>query len=157
MSFCTKPLGSTSISLSHASHGKLDIVREPRDGSSNKVVFTLSLTPRAGTPRTFKHQMYINDRDAVHGKHSTLGYGDIDLPVSMQHIGIGYAYHFIAAQAAVELGVDYLVVDSTATDTMRRLCTRIGMKDTFTENSYCGEPLAVCSVAKQRVAEKGWH
>ena len=156
MSFCTKPLGSTSISLSHASHGKLDIVREPRDGSSNKVVFTLSLTPRAGTPRTFKHQMYINDRDAHHRKHSTLGYGDIDLPASMQRIGIGYAYHFAAAQAAVKLGVDYLAVDSVVTDAMQSLCTGIGMKDTFTENCYCGKPQEVCPLAEQRVAEKGW-
>lgn len=85
---------------------------KPSDRKS--FTFRITVVFRDGSSTSTPHTLYVTDLDEPHGG-SSLGYGDInlrDLKIDLSGKGIGYNYHYVAALAARELGVDYFVVDS---------------------------------------------
>ncbi|MGL4964374.1 MAG: hypothetical protein ACRC67_24295 [Inquilinus sp.] len=76
------------------------------------------------------------------------------MPVAMSGKGIGYAYHYMAALTAQELGVDFLAVDTVVSQPMEKLCEGLGM--TARIGGYGGRPNDVIAAAKKKVVEKGW-
>lgn len=155
--FTQRPLAQASFRFEHAALGRLDIQRDAKPADNNRIDFHLTYTASSGQAIHFAHAMYIVNRDSSHGQHSTFGYGDISMPDAMQHLGIGYVYHAVAALTAGLLGVEYLAVDTAVSEPMRRLCQRIGMQDQFVMESYEGAPGTVLTEACARFGEKGWQ
>jgi DsbC/DsbD-like thiol-disulfide interchange protein len=74
----------------------------------------------------------------------------------MQGTGIGYMYHWAAAQTAALLGADYFSVDSATTEAMRATCKQSGMRDEYNSESYEGAPGSVVTAALNSAVRKGW-
>ncbi|MBR7964611.1 hypothetical protein KDW41_29940 [Burkholderia vietnamiensis] len=101
--------------------------------------------------------MYVTNSDLEYGGRSTFGYGDIFLPEQMQQKGIGYLLHYAAAEAAVKLKVQRLVVSNVVSGSMHALCEKMGLaNDGVALDSYSGDPERVASNAATKTQAKGW-
>ncbi len=77
----------------------------------------------------------------------------------MQRKGIGTLYHVAVARAALELGVENVVVDAVMSLAMHALCTSCGMTQTqdLSLYFYRVEPASLMANAQRRAEAKGWR
>ncbi len=138
----------------HPRYGTATIERAAKTADGTQILFKLKLAPSRGQPIIeYQHRMAVLDVDNIH-PGSSLGYADIDVPPEMQGKGIGYMYHYVAALAAQELGVEFLAVDTVVSQPMERLCEGLGM--TARIGGYGGRPDDIVTAAREKAAKKGW-
>jgi len=143
------------VALKHETHGTVMITRAAKASGQREVVFTITLTPLNALFVIHKQTVYVSNKDGKHEDESTFGYGVITMPDQMQGKGIGYIFHWFAAQTAKDLGVTYFVVDMVTTVPMEALCNGCGMDPNFSD--YQGNPETVLASAYHNATnEKGW-
>jgi hypothetical protein len=149
-----RTLTSSSYQSAHRRYGTATIERAAKTADDTQILFKLKLAPLRGQPTIeYQHRMSVLDADNIH-PGSSLGYSDIDFPREMSGKGIGYIYHYAAALAAQELGIEFLAVDTVTTPAMEKLCEGLGM--TAAIGGYGGRPDDIVAVAGEKVAQKGW-
>ncbi|UYR03761.1 hypothetical protein [Ralstonia pseudosolanacearum] len=141
----------------HPSIGRFNVQANPIAPGSDGKRFNLALETPTGHLVETEHWMTYSLNDPAHGGHSSLSFGDIELPEEMQGKGLGTMYLAAAAKEAKSLGVELVAIDNVVSEAMRTLCNRVGMTQRFVPGFYELDPSTLLRNCEQRAANKGWR
>lgn len=146
---------------SHPSIGRFNVqansIAPGLEPGSYVMRFDMALERPTGQRIETQHYMTYSESDVAHGGHSSLSFGDIELPEEMQGKGLGTMYLATAAKEAKKLGVELLAIDNVVSTAMRTLCERVGMTQRFVPGFYELDPGTLITNCENRVASKGWQ
>ncbi len=142
---------------SHPSIGQFNVQANPIAPGSGEMRFDLALETPTGQRVETQHYMNYSPSDPAHGGHSSLSFGDIELPKEMQGKGLGTMYLAAAAKEAKRLGVELLAIDNVVSKAMHTLCNRAGMTQRFVPGFYELDPDTLVRNCEDRATSKGWQ
>jgi GNAT superfamily N-acetyltransferase len=142
---------------SHPLIGRFMVQANPITPGSDQMRFDLKLETPSGQRIETQHHMLYSTNDPAHGGHSSLSFGDIELPEEMQGKGLGTMYLAAAAEQAKKLGVELVAIDNVVSAAMRTLCNRVGMTQRFVPGFYELDPNTLLRNCESRAANKGWQ
>ena len=149
--FMSKPHFERSFFFKHPLYGNLRIYRCKDKSEDGRVNFKISL---CGTE--YVHSMYTEEHGRYKSKIIEFGYSDINMPRPLQHKGIGYCYHHVAALTAQELNIEYLCVDNVVSPSLTTLLENIGLKELFLPAYYHAKPEEILSKSLTNLERKQW-
>ncbi|KZN15286.1 hypothetical protein [Marinomonas sp. TW1] len=153
----------------HEDHGELKIIRNTKERDNREIYFTVELSTleeeekkkkkKKTNIRTTVTVIIENESELVWENRlisvSSIGYGDINLPESMQGKRVIYLLHHVFALTGLELGVQVFEVRSIVNEALNHICPQCGMKCS-NASSWAGQ----CDDLQRRSLKKaqshGW-
>lgn len=147
----------------HENHGELKIIRNTKERDNREILFTVELSTfeeeEKKNIRTTVTVIIENENELIWEDSltsvSSIGYGDIDLPESMQSKKIIYLLHHVFALTGLELGVQVFEVRSIVNEALEYICSQCGM-ECSNASSYVGGCNHVQSMSLKKAQNHGW-
>lgn len=142
-----KRLPAATVTLAHHRHGPLTFNRQEKAAGSDAVEFSGELL---GVELDLKLNLTLDDGAVRPLPHVKI----FDVPEEVRRRGLAYIFLYMAASAALALGLHEMSVISTIDPFVRRTCVKSGMRTT---NDGCiGEPAAIMIATIANAARYGW-
>lgn len=149
----------------HEDHGELKIIRNTKERDNREIHFTVELSTlekkkkKKKNIRTTVTVIIENESELIWENRlisvSSIGYGDIHLPESMQGKRIIYLLHHVFALTGLELGVQVFEVRSIVNEALNHICPQCGMEGS-NPSSYVGGCNHVQAMSLKKAQSHGW-